>query len=48
MAIVDTTLETENKGGNYKYDVFMQDSQEGLFGADNFLYFTKGLHLRQG
>lgn len=34
MAIVDTTLETENKGGNYKYDVFMQDSQEGLFGAD--------------
>lgn len=34
MAIVDTTLETENKGGNYKYDVFMQDTQEGLFGAD--------------
>lgn len=34
MAIVDTTLETENKGGNYKYDVFMQDSQEGLFGSD--------------
>ena len=34
MAIVDTTLDTENKGGNYKYDVFMQDTQEGLFGAD--------------
>lgn len=34
MAIVDTTLETENKGGNYKYDVFMQDTQEGLFGVD--------------
>lgn len=34
MAIVDTTLETENKGGNYKYDVFIQDTQEGLFGAD--------------
>lgn len=34
MAIVDTTLDTENKGGNYKYDVYMQDTQEGLFGAD--------------
>ena len=34
MAIVDTTLETENKGGNYNYDVFIQSTQEGLFGAD--------------
>ena len=30
---VNTTLSAETNG-NYKYDVFMSDTQEGLFGAD--------------